>query len=56
MILYLLKIYFYTFSFCINSNGFQDTYSTNKFKMLKKGALSGCIDYNIFHKYNSHFK
>ena len=35
-------------------NGFQDTYSTNKVKMLKKkGALSGCVDivdYDIFHK------
>ena len=35
-------------------NGFQDTYSKNKVKMLKKkGALSGCVDivdYDIFHK------
>ena len=35
-------------------NGFQDRYSTNKVKILKKkGALSGCVDivdYDIFHK------
>lgn len=35
-------------------NGFKDTYSTKKVKMLKqKGALSGCVyigDYDNFHK------